>query len=322
MYMLKSIRYGFFIIACVFFSITKSHAGPLNSPYPPAPCLSGGVNISVNAGACTPNIAGLLSGALYPQGQKLVGTNSDDIFSGDNLLGFYVPHAGRWGMRVHYCAAQAAGACTIRNSQITIDSVSMVYLNSTTEIIHQSGDWGGGKGQATLPFSASTCFTLYDEQQIEYQASTMVTPLAMCSDAGELPETPSVCSINNGAALDVAFGELDREKIPVNAAAKVNKSVVIDCSGDASVTFKTSFQFSSVAFNGTTLVATSNNKLGVAIFYKGNLVTTGSTFTDTMQTGSNSVQLGFAVVRDGSASVSDIPTGEFTASAVMVMTQQ
>lgn len=323
----KLIRYGLIVFLLVVVGSINSYAGPKNSPYPPAPCMAGGSNISVAGdGKCSPNISGVIFGALYPAGQNLIGSGPDDVFVSDNLAEIYVPHSGKWGMRVRYCPAQQIGACTIKNSQITVDSVTMVNLNSTTPIYAQDGNWGGGKGPGTLPVSSTTCFTLYDEQQNEYKTTTSLVTIAMCGDAGDLPTTPSICSINNGAPLDVTFGELDRANIAakasVDGATNVKKSVTVDCSGDATMTVKTSFQFTSVVFNGDTLVSTSNSKLGVGIFYHGSLVTPDSTFTDSMQMGSNSVSLEFAVARDSKANISDIPTGEFTASAIMVMTEQ
>jgi hypothetical protein len=60
----------------------------------------------------------------------------------------------------------------------------------------------------------------------------------------------------------------------------------------------------------------------VAIIYNGKVVSPTDVFDETYQLGTNNINLEFQVVHDSSVATKDIATGDFSASAVMVMTQQ
>lgn len=96
----------------------------------------------------------------------------------------------------------------------------------------------------------------------------------------------------------------------------------MSCDGDLATTVKTQFQYTPIAVSNNQVVSTSNSNLGVAIIYKGSVVSPTDAFTETYQVGTTNIDLEFAAVRDPTVETKDIATGDFTASAVMVMTVQ
>ncbi|MFA1020411.1 fimbrial protein, partial [Enterobacter sp. SAT-E-asb] len=70
------------------------------------------------------------------------------------------------------------------------------------------------------------------------------------------------------------------------------------------------------------MVSTSANGLAVALSLNGGLVNPMDTYTRTYSTGTQTEKLTFEPVRDPSVKISDIPTGAFSASAVVILTLQ
>lgn len=142
-----------------------------------------------------------------------------------------------------------------------------------------------------------------------------------------LPPTPVIntsCTINNGNALSVSLGTLDRATLPTTPDSGTAQHSVIPVSctgGDVTVSMK--ITYTAITIGSTQAVKTSANGVGTAIIYDNAAISPTSTVTLNLKNGtSNSVDLGFQAIRDSTVAVKDIPTGAFTASAVMVMTQQ
>ena len=80
--------------------------------------------------------------------------------------------------------------------------------------------------------------------------------------------------------------------------------------------------YTAITIGSTQAVKTSANGVGTAIIYNNAAVSPTRKATINLKSGSNTVDLGFQAIRDSAVAVKDIPSGAFTASAVMVMTQQ
>lgn len=80
--------------------------------------------------------------------------------------------------------------------------------------------------------------------------------------------------------------------------------------------------YTPISVSGTEVVKSSSNGLGVSIIYNDKPLSTTDTTPVTFISGSNTLDLAFEAVRDPAVDSGDIPTGAFSASAVLVMTQQ
>ncbi|MDI7273086.1 fimbrial protein [Cronobacter dublinensis] len=147
---------------------------------------------------------------------------------------------------------------------------------------------------------------------------------------GRLPSpspTPPVpdtsCTINNSNALSVSLGTLNRDEIPTvpDSGSAISKTISVVCTGGA-LTAKMQLNYTPVSIGSGQAVKSSANGVGAAIFYNNKLLAPTDVTAVNFLEGSNTLTLGFQAVRDATVALKDIPTGAFTASAVLVMTQQ
>lgn len=234
---------------------------------------------------------------------------------------FYPPFTDNYRMRAHFCPSNSRGTCTIARSTQTMDTVNALKLLSTERINAREHNFGGYNG--ILSVDSNACYTLVDSKGYEWTGGGGF----MCSDGGKLPDIPAICYLNQDMDLSVDMGLLERGKIatrPVSGTTgNIKKKFPVLCTRDAGVTVSTTFQFTPLTINGDEVVATSTANLGVAIFYNGKLVGPDSTpINETFDVGFTDRELEFQAVRNPDTAFSDIPTGSFTASAVMIMTEQ
>lgn len=235
----------------------------------------------------------------------------------------YVPYAGKYRLREHICYATSQGWCSISKGVLTQESASAVSLNTAEAINSQDPNFGGGTSKLSPASSFTLCLTLVDDTGHEWRTNEPIT----CADADALPENPSTCYLNYGSELNIDMGTIERGKIATKPAlgsvGNVKKNLSVLCTRDAGVTVSTSFKFTAITVSGSEVISTSSSNLGIAIFYQNTLVGSSSTpITETFEAGYTDRELEFQVVRDPNVKLGDIPTGEFTASAVMIMTER
>lgn len=80
--------------------------------------------------------------------------------------------------------------------------------------------------------------------------------------------------------------------------------------------------YTPISIGSSQAVKSSANGVGAAIFYGNKALSPSDVTSLNFLEGSNTLTLGFQAVRDSTVALKDIPTGAFTASAVLVMTQQ
>lgn len=300
----------------------SSFAYVYGAPAGVSPCKTDPTNVNAPTdldGAC---ISGPTGPSNFLKGQKLLGPQHYGM--GNDFSGSYVPFSGLWYMKGHWCEISSitrANHCTIKDSSLVTVSAKSVELSSSTAFVYQEPDFGGsGSGADKLPFNATECFTLVDTNGTEWTTDSE----RMCSDGKVLPDYPSVCSINQGADLDVSLGALERSDIATSPLTSdtVKKSVNVLCTGDAAIDVKMTFDYTPISIGGKELIGTSIPNLGVALIYDGNVVDPTSSFQISYQPGSTPLNLEFEAVRDPSVPVSEIHAGEFTASATLILTQQ
>lgn len=314
----------YILIVCLFLHPEISAADLSDPIWGLPPCAPGGKNVQLsnNSEVCGP-ISYMWESFefLYGAGQKI--GNGKGLGFGASQRGVYPPFTGVYSMAAHFCATEdSKNRCTLKNSYLTVPSLSKVSLVSNIEVSKQNGSFGGG-ASAVLTATSSMCWTFVDERGVEWAANAP----AYCADAKKLPVVPADCYINYQEDLNVDMGNLERSKIatvPVSGTqGNIKKSFPILCTRDAGMTVLTSFQFTPLTISGNEVVSTNSPNLGIAIFYKGELVGPSSTpITENFETGYTDRELEFQAVRNSNAALSDIPTGSFTASAVMVMTAQ
>ncbi|ELY4671736.1 hypothetical protein SM021_002341 [Cronobacter muytjensii] len=211
----------------------------------------------------------------------------------------------------------------ISKATTSLWSVASGLMSSQKTVVEANVDFKGFSG--TVSESSNACFTLVDERGYEWGAPR--SPI-MCQDAPNvLPDTPADCYLNGNVDLNVDMGSLERSKIatiPVSGAAgNIKKSFPVLCTRDAGMTVLTSFQFTPLTISGNEVVSTDASNLGIAIFYKGKLIGPSSTpVTENFEVGYTDRELEFQAVRNPNSALDEIPTGNFTASAVMIMTAQ
>ncbi|WP_449548078.1 fimbrial protein [Lelliottia amnigena] len=142
-----------------------------------------------------------------------------------------------------------------------------------------------------------------------------------------VPPTPPIpdtsCTINNGNALSVSLGTLNRDEIPTvpDSGSAISKTISVNCTG-GTVTANMKLNYTPISIGSSQAVKSSANGVGAAIFYGNKALSPSDVTSLNFLEGSNTLTLGFQAVRDSTVALKDIPTGAFTANAVLVMTQQ
>ncbi|HCB1918492.1 TPA: hypothetical protein MYQ36_004492 [Citrobacter braakii] len=311
---------GFFLLHCsLAFSgvIGAGTAGPNNS------CVEGtkGVLENDKDNACS-WIEGTFDNyrAVVVWGAGQVFTYSPNAFEYE--MGFsrgYVPFSGEFGLRMYFCPSVVEARCTISSSVQYFDSVYTRYLKSTQKVTSQRPIFGGYNG--ILAQASNACYAYIDSSGKAWKSDGDF----FCGDAITLPSEPADCYLNYGNDFDVNMGELERSEISTNidsSSHTVKKELDILCTRDATLSADITFSYSTISIGSNEIIHTTANGVGIALFYNNQLVSPASVFNDSFIMGYSHVDLEFRAVRDASQSISDIPAGEFTASAVMIMTVQ
>lgn len=324
------------LIFLLGFSIAENASGglrvsgltPAESGGNLAPCsmTAAGMSAQNSNKICWWNTDATADGKIYTiRDTTLSGSNG---FAASGPLGqSYVPYSATWKLLYFVCQLVVDNgyprrSCSIAKAAKHYESTAASVINSTSNINAQNVDFTTGNGN--IPKASSLCYALADVNNptIYWRSNDA----RMCADANTLPSVPATCYLNYQQALNVDLGTLERSSIATTAHSgdkgNVTKPVQILCTRDGGVTVKTTFQYKTIAINSVGVVSTENNALGVAIIYKGQVVTPSSSFLETFNSGYTTVNLEFEAVRDSTISTDNLPTGAFTASAVMVMTEQ
>lgn len=227
---------------------------------------------------------------------------------------YYVPVSGYYTVGVK--AVMSDGR------SLSGDSSQARYIDASKPLNNQDvnpGTSGSWKSDGTTSFDA--CDVLKGPDGKIYYLNTY----GKCTGP-KLPPTPVIntsCTINSGNALSVSLGSLDRATLPTtpSSGSAQHIKIPVSCTG-GDVTVSMNITYTAITIGSTQAVKTSANGVGTAIIYNNAAVSPTSKATINLKSGSNTVDLGFQAIRDSAVAVKDIPTGAFTASAVMVMTQQ
>ncbi|MDI7383819.1 fimbrial protein [Cronobacter dublinensis] len=232
----------------------------------------------------------------------------------------YVPVSGKYKVRL-----------TLDTNNHDHADSTFGYFDSTKDLASQTVTLSSSN--VSIPFTSEyalhACYLLVDEAGREW--SLPVGDGRGCSGYTPIPPIPPAptvsCTINNSGALSVDFGSLERTSLPtVPGTGQIqSKQIPVVCTSSSSsstINMSMKVNYTSITVSGTQVIKTSSNGVGVSVLYNNQVLASGSAKNIVFNTGSNSLTLGFEAVRNPTVSVGDVPTGSFSASAVMVMTMQ
>ncbi|KMV36491.1 fimbrial protein [Franconibacter pulveris] len=238
--------------------------------------------------------------------------------------GNYVPVSGNYALKIELWGIYPLnpyGDWTTTNS---------VWIDANKPVGDQNLTFsGGGKPFMASAFNngeAMYCIYLIGNGKTYVMNGVSYDPTKFCGET-PLPPTPPQpvisCKVNNSNNLDVNLGTLDRAVIPTVPGSGQPQSAQfpVTCTGGAA-SMKMQLNYTPITVSGSQVVNSSINGLGVAISYNDKILAPSDITTMQFPEGNTDVTLKFEAVRNPSVEVGDIKTGPFTASAVLVMTQQ
>ncbi|MBT0396306.1 fimbrial protein [Morganella morganii subsp. morganii] len=285
-------------------------------------CASGSSNTIQYSTYCDwkPN-----TGAYYGNGQTVSflydngGGNAGDSKA-------YVPKSGYYITKVYWCGRpDTMDTCSKANGSLILTG-DRVWLEQSKSFDEQKIFNNDQTKKA--PSAGGYCFTIEDtETGYEYRGNMGYGPDnrgKFCGDAHRLPVEPPKCTLNGGTNLDVRLGELGRSDIGVKpgTTTPVTKDISIKCDGNIAYNANMKLEFTPISVSNEQVVSTSTTGLGVAVLYNGKAIQPGQTFPLSYQPGIHTLTLGFEAVRDPAIAATDLKTGDFTANAVLVFTEQ
>lgn len=311
----------FFIIMLGLVGPNLCHANNINLPVMSGPCPKGSKGTTDDHGRNYCWITGATTDGTALFGAKGKFVAGHGITTTAEFSGTYVPYDGEYKIREHICNSSSQTRCSIKSSSMFIDSARINHVNSKQDINSQKLDWGGNASSTTVPYSFNMCFTLVSSDGHEWSKQTGTE----CSDASTLPTVPAICTINYNDDLPVAFGNVERNSISAQVGGtdkKITKTVPIQCTGDAALTASMAFKYTPMSVGGDQVVQTSTQGLGVAILYNGKAIKPTDTVDMTFQPGANQFDLEFEAVRSPSIAENNIAAGDFSANAVLIVTEK
>ncbi|EOV9017948.1 fimbrial protein [Cronobacter muytjensii] len=239
--------------------------------------------------------------------------------------GNYVPVSGNYSMRI-----EVIGVAPLQTSR-DLTKTDAVWIDASKPIGDQNLTFSGGSKPFTNPYlhDGEGYYCLYLEGNGGIYSINLPEFSWYCSSytPGPLPPTPPQpvisCKVNNSNNLDVNLGTLDRAVIPTVPGSGQPQSAQfpVTCTGGAA-SMKMQLNYTPITVSGSQVVNSSINGLGVAVSYNDKILAPSDITTMQFPEGNTDVTLKFEAVRNPSVEVADIKTGPFTASAVLVMTQQ
>lgn len=284
------------------------------------PCVSGGKGIfESNICDWRPD-----AGAYYGEGQSINFLMAMGGNTGDSKA--YVPKSGYYMTKVYWCAyPDTMDTCSKANGSIILIG-GRVWLEQSKSFNEQRIFNHDQTKKA--PSAGGYCFTIEDtETGYEYRGDMGYGPDdrgKFCADAYKLPVEPPKCTLNGGADLDVQLGKSERTDIAVKSGTTtpVTKDISIKCDGNIVYNANMKLDYTPISVSNEQVISTSTTGLGVAVLYNGKAIQPGQTFPLSYQPGIHTLTLGFEAVRDPAIPATDLKTGDFTASAVLVFTEQ
>ena len=156
----------------------------------------------------------------------------------------------------------------------------------------------------------------------DYKIPTVIndTPIMSMSTVGQFIPVPVVCTINNGAAIEVNFGDIDNTKLSSDGS-RYAKTIPLQYRCNTAVTQDIDINFiaAPAAFSSELIATTLPDDVGIMVSRNGQVVKPNQKFSTALLDGFGQDELQVApVARDLTKSI----TGSFTASATLIMSVQ
>lgn len=270
-------------------------------------------------------LTGKLSNSIFLAAWYGCRSNSFTTMSGQMPMAtVYAPGRGNYAIVLYICGGRASGNCT--------PAEASWHANITS---YAPVDMGAPIGGQNIPVISGTppnydtgtaCYALVSDTGKVY---SIPGTTASCYGAGLEPAPPepvnnSTCIINNNNNLQVGLGTLDRSQIVTvpGSSPLIEKTFSIVCEGGNTISVNMQLKYTPITVSNKQVINSSTDGLGVAINYNGQILSPTDVVPLQLLIGTNTLTLGFEAVRDPNIPLKEITTGAFTASAVLVMTQQ
>jgi type 1 fimbria pilin len=129
------------------------------------------------------------------------------------------------------------------------------------------------------------------------------------------------CTINNGQQINVDFGPIRQDLLsnsPTSTNFKQDKNLTYNCDDTTKSMDMAVRLVSDPSAFSTDLIRTTNSDVGIAMLYKGNVVTPNQTFSSKIINGVGNDTISFVPVKNGAVSYQNIATGDLTGSATLI----
>lgn len=233
----------------------------------------------------------------------------------------YVPKTGDYGVYTFICTYETT-ACHVSDAIWRSTGSNFTHVVKGTSMQNLKLPSNFNSMPPDTMKSGSACYALVDKST-DTLYSLHGTGWCVGSYFPPSPPPEESCDINNGAALSVDLGTMERTALATVPGTGANQKIQIpvQCKGDKNVAESMKIQYTPVTVSGTEVIKSSVNGVGVAISYNDKPLSTTDTTDLTFLPGSNTLELAFEAVRDPTVEQKDIPTGSFTANAVLVLTE-
>lgn len=213
-------------------------------------------------------------------------------------------------------------ACTRAGSGTYVYTNSSYYFTQDKTIGAQNPNFGGTSAHYNLGYHTTLCYIIEDPGKATVGGPASTGP--WCPDVTPLPPNPPTasCTLNDGNNLDVSLGTLERDTLPTVPGTGKNKhyQIPVECKNADQVMMNMQVTYTPITIGGSDVISSSANGLGVYVTYNNSTISPSDVIPVTFTSGSNILDLAFGAVRDPNVETKNIPTGTFSASAVLVLT--
>ncbi|MFJ7498506.1 fimbrial protein [Serratia grimesii] len=136
--------------------------------------------------------------------------------------------------------------------------------------------------------------------------------------SGQYLPVPVICSINNGTAMDIDFGDIDSSKLSSDGSSYI-RTVALKYNCNASINQHVDVKLiaDTANFSSDLIASSMLNDVGLLVKYRGKIIKPNENIRTVLFNGQGQDEIQVAPVKNPQ---STMPEGGFTASATLIMT--